>query len=197
MRADASLVAFSRSTSVLEEIYSSSKSWFVAGQLDLAPYQLTCTAGQAQRDRMQQTVASRRTATHQYPVTDDVQGAQGLQAASEATVANLVQLQQPDQLGTTGHGHACEQGRQQQITRLQRWLLLLRHCAKCQLHEAECQLQGTCRVGKELWTHILQCNNHQCSYPHCTSSKDLLKHHQKCQVRRLLVALPRVCSILV
>jgi E1A/CREB-binding protein len=33
-----------------------------------------------------------------------------------------------------------------------------------------------------LWTHILQCNDPACTYPRCTSSKDLLKHHQKCQV---------------
>lgn len=77
------------------------------------------------------------------------------------------------------------QERQQYIQKQQRWLLFLRHCAKCQQDEAECQFSRSCRVGKELWTHILQCNNPQCAYPRCTSSKDLLKHHQKCQVRWL------------
>lgn len=45
--------------------------------------------------------------------------------------------------------------RQQYIQKQQRWLLFLRHCAKCQQDEAECQFSRSCRVGKELWTHIL------------------------------------------
>jgi hypothetical protein len=71
------------------------------------------------------------------------------------------------------------------IQKQQRWLLFLRHCAKCQLPEQECQFGRSCRVGKELWQHILNCNVPQgqtCEYPRCHSSKDLLKHHQKCQV---------------
>lgn len=76
------------------------------------------------------------------------------------------------------------ENRQQYIQKQQRWLLFLRHCAKCQQGEEECQFGRSCRVGKELWTHILSCNNQKCPYPRCTSSKDLLKHHQKCQVRR-------------
>ena len=72
--------------------------------------------------------------------------------------------------------------RQQYIQKQQRWLLFLRHCAKCQQSEEECQFGRSCRVGKDLWTHILSCNSSQCQYPRCTSSKDLLKHHQKCQV---------------
>lgn len=102
-------------------------------------------------------------------------------------------LEQPQQPGQddasqqqflTGNDNANRslQERQQYIQKQQRWLLFLRHCAKCQQDEAECQFARSCRVGKELWTHILQCNNPQCGYPRCTSSKDLLKHHQKCQV---------------
>jgi hypothetical protein len=49
--------------------------------------------------------------------------------------------------------------------------------------ETECQFGRSCRVGKELWQHILQCNETNCQFPRCHSSKDLLKHHQKCQVR--------------
>jgi hypothetical protein len=72
--------------------------------------------------------------------------------------------------------------RQQYIQKQQRWLLFLRHCAKCQQSEEECQFSRSCRVGKELWQHILTCSNQKCNYPRCVSSKDLLKHHQKCQV---------------
>ena len=34
-------------------------------------------------------------------------------------------------------------------------------------------------MGKELWQHILSCQAQNCQYPRCSSSKDLLKHHQK------------------
>ena len=92
------------------------------------------------------------------------------------------------------------QGRTQYIQKQQRWLLFLRHCAKCTQTEQECQFSRSCRVGKELWQHILQCTDVKCAYPRCVSSKDLLKHHQKCQVRahRLLqiAADPLPCGCL-
>jgi len=66
------------------------------------------------------------------------------------------------------------------IQKQQRWLLFLRHCAKCRAPESECQLQQQCRFGKQLWSHILGCSNPQCQYPRCSTSKELLKHHQKC-----------------
>ncbi len=72
--------------------------------------------------------------------------------------------------------------RQHYIQKQQRWLLFLRHCAKCQQGEEQCQFGRSCRVGKELWQHILSCSGTECPFPRCTSSKDLLKHHQKCQV---------------
>ncbi len=88
--------------------------------------------------------------------------------------------------GSMGDGSAStnqqvQQQRQQYIQKQQRWLLFLRHCAKCNQDEQECQFSRSCRVGKELWQHILTCSNSGCTYPRCVSSKDLLKHHQKCQ----------------
>lgn len=100
----------------------------------------------------------------------------------------------PAVLPATGGGRAAQaprgysmairsmQERQEYIQRQQRWLLFLRHCAKCQLDATECQFGCSCRVGRELWTHILQCSDPACNFSRCTSSKDLLKHHQKCQV---------------
>ncbi|KAF5831026.1 histone acetylation protein-domain-containing protein [Dunaliella salina] len=75
---------------------------------------------------------------------------------------------------------SVENASPQFIQRQQRWLLFLRHCAKCRAPESECQLQQQCRFGKQLWTHILGCSNPQCEYPRCSTSKELLKHHQKC-----------------
>ena len=69
------------------------------------------------------------------------------------------------------------------VTKQQRWLLFLRHCAKCRQNELECSLKAQCKFGKQLWHHILHCASPKCDFPRCTNSKDLLKHHQKCQVR--------------
>ena len=74
-----------------------------------------------------------------------------------------------------------EQGRNTSVTKQQRWLLFLRHCAKCRQSEEDCSLKTQCKFGKQLWHHILHCANGDCEFPRCTNSKDLLKHHQKCQ----------------
>lgn len=73
--------------------------------------------------------------------------------------------------------------RAQYVQKQQRWLLFLRHCAKCRAPGDECQLRNQCKFGKQLWQHILSCQHPQCEYPRCMSSKELLKHHQKCQAR--------------
>lgn len=72
-------------------------------------------------------------------------------------------------------------GRNTSVTKQQRWLLFLRHCAKCRQSEEDCSLKTQCKFGKQLWHHILHCANADCEFPRCTNSKDLLKHHQKCQ----------------
>jgi hypothetical protein len=111
----------------------------------------------------------------------------GVDAALGAVMPNGPGGQEP-QLPAGNGEHAMHerqlQERQLYIQKQQRWLLFLRHCAKCQMAETECQFGRSCRVGKELWQHILQCNETNCQFPRCHSSKDLLKHHQKCQVRR-------------
>lgn len=53
------------------------------------------------------------------------------------------------------------------IAKQQRWLLFLRHCAKCQAQEGVCQYGESCTVAKQLWRHILTCSGQQCSYPRC------------------------------
>ncbi len=44
-------------------------------------------------------------------------------------------------------------------------------------------MKAQCKFGKQLWHHILHCTSSECEFPRCTNSKELLKHHQKCQVR--------------
>ena len=51
------------------------------------------------------------------------------------------------------------------IAKQQRWLLFLRHCAKCNAQQGECQYGQSCTVAKALWRHILECANPQCAYP--------------------------------
>jgi TAZ zinc finger len=68
---------------------------------------------------------------------------------------------------------------QQQLTRHQRILLFLRHCAKCQ-DPTRCAYGAKCQTGKQLWSHIFQCSNPRCSYRNCVYSRELLRHYQKC-----------------
>ena len=70
--------------------------------------------------------------------------------------------------------------RKRQILKQQRWLLFLRHCAKCTLREAECTYGINCTVAKRLWQHLIHCKNPNCGYERCVPSRKLLKHHQKC-----------------
>lgn len=73
--------------------------------------------------------------------------------------------------------------RQQMVVKHQRWILFLRHCAKCQLNVQECQLKAQCKFGKELWQHILHCASPDCGYARCKSTKALLTHYQRCKVQ--------------
>lgn len=68
---------------------------------------------------------------------------------------------------------------QQQISRHQRVLLFLRHCAKC-TDPTRCVYSAKCQSGKQLWTHIFQCSNQHCTYRNCVYSRELLRHYQKC-----------------
>lgn len=82
------------------------------------------------------------------------------------------------------------EARKQQILKQQRWLLFLRHCAKCQVPESECQYGGNCTVAKQLWQHLINCKEPNCNYPRCTPSRELLKHHQKCTSAQCPVCAP-------
>ena len=65
--------------------------------------------------------------------------------------------------GAEGAGDA----RKQQILKQQRWLLFLRHCARCQLPEAQCQYGRNCTVAKQLWQHLVNCKEANCEYARC------------------------------
>ena len=84
-----------------------------------------------------------------------------------------------------GPGSEAQQQRMrmQYVQKQQRWLLFLRHCAKCTQSEESCQYKRNCRIGKELWHHIRTCADPACQFPRCVGSRELLKHHQKCRVR--------------
>ena len=77
-----------------------------------------------------------------------------------------------------------------QVLKQQRWLLFLRHCAKCTLPESECTYGGNCTVAKQLWQHLSKCRDSTCLYPRCKASRDLLHHHQKCQSTSCPVCVP-------
>lgn len=64
-------------------------------------------------------------------------------------------------VGVGGAGDA----RKQQILKQQRWLLFLRHCARCQLQEGQCQYGRNCTVAKQLWQHLVHCKETSCEFP--------------------------------
>jgi hypothetical protein len=73
--------------------------------------------------------------------------------------------------------HRQEQFRNE-ILHQQRWLLFLRHCAKCK--SPNCTHGNMCSVGRALWNHLVSCNNDDCSFPRCVHARSLLRHYQKC-----------------
>jgi len=80
--------------------------------------------------------------------------------------------------------HAAAQQQQQRkeyVAKQQRWLLFLRHCAKCQAPEGRCQYGQSCTVAKQLWRHILNCADPACEYPRCAPPRRAGRH---CAPRR-------------
>lgn len=96
---------------------------------------------------------------------------------STAPVAAITAAAPEPVLDIAAMDHAC-------ILKNQRWLLFLRHCAKCKGSESECALWDQCKFGKVIWAHVLQCAVCRCPYPRCSASKVLLRHHKGCRVRQ-------------
>lgn len=94
-----------------------------------------------------------------------------------------------DILNTSG-SQQNQDARKAQITKQQRWLLFLRHCAKCTLPPGECQYKDTCALAKELWNHLIKCKDENCKYPRCHPSRTLLQHHQRCRSPKCPVCAP-------
>ena len=60
--------------------------------------------------------------------------------------------------------------RRDYIAKQQRWLLFLRHCAKCQAPDHQCQYGQSCAIAKQLWRHILTCSDGNCTYSRCAAA---------------------------
>ena len=61
------------------------------------------------------------------------------------------------------------------IAKQQRWLLFLRHCAKCEAPAGTCPYNQSCVVAKALWKHIMECSSPDCQYPRYLHWNDALK----------------------
>ncbi|KAL4513564.1 hypothetical protein Ndes2526B_g07614 [Nannochloris sp. 'desiccata'] len=92
--------------------------------------------------------------------------------------------------GTVISPTAKNESRKQQILKQQRWLLFLRHCARCTLDDTECPYGGNCGVAKQLWQHLIHCKSETCTYPRCSPSRALLRHHQRCKSPQCPVCAP-------
>ena len=92
---------------------------------------------------------------------------------------------------TAGGLHALEQSDNKSIATLegkdaklhkrqQERLLLLRHASKCPQPAGQCTVTPHCGRMKELWLHIVQCENADCKLDHCVSSRYVLSHYSSC-----------------
>jgi E1A/CREB-binding protein len=108
-------------------------------------------------------------------------GAQSQQEQVQQPAAQR-QLQQQDAQAAQGHTNMGPEKKKQCIHASKVWLLFMWHCARCDQDNAGCRYGHSCAVGKDLWTHMLECRLPQCDHPHCAATRKLLKHHMKCQV---------------
>ena len=83
------------------------------------------------------------------------------------------------------------------VAKQQRWLLFLRHCAKCQAPEGQCTYGDSCTTAKELWRHILTCADPHCQYPrsaglflHFDSTHFFIEYHGTQHLSHGLVSIP-------
>ena len=72
----------------------------------------------------------------------------------------------------------------------QKWLVFLRHTAKCSLPETACVYGENCLKGRELWSHLFKCKNDDCRFLRCHLSRNLLRHHCQCQNDRCILCVP-------
>ena len=59
-------------------------------------------------------------------------------------------------------------------------LFLLRHAFNCKAPPGTCHQSRHCHSIKLLWRHISHCKEENCVFPHCTSSRIILTHFNKC-----------------
>ena len=68
-------------------------------------------------------------------------------------------------LHSTTDPEKAESKRNDYIAEQVRWLLLLRHCAKCQAADDACQYGQSCTEARPLWRHVVTCSDGNCTYP--------------------------------
>ena len=106
---------------------------------------------------------------------------QKIKALIQKRVLLVMEQDRTFQLNSFAHGMIClpadgsmdarmqmqmqMQSKKEYVAKQQRWLLFLRHCAKCQAAEGQCTYGQSCTVAKQLWRHILTCADPNCEYP--------------------------------
>ena len=100
-------------------------------------------------------------------------------SASPSITGGNVIPQMPDASGSGDQQDPAFLAKQRQkkhefILKQQRWLLFLRHCAKCQYPDGQCNYGPSCAVAKQLWQHILGCSDARCEYPRYSSPDGVL-----------------------
>jgi len=97
--------------------------------------------------------------------------------------SNQQQLQGASISSAHGNMAACGEAQLHLLQQQLQFLYYAANCKHCTFTEAHCDVGDQCRIGKQLLQHMDCCTDPQCSYPHCSSSKELLRGYEKCQVR--------------
>lgn len=88
------------------------------------------------------------------------------------------------------------QNRESAIQEFQQRLVLLNHASKCEGGKfGRCRITPYCQSMRALWLHVNHCNEQNCSYTSCISTRFLLAHYYKCLDDMCMICKPLKDSI--
>lgn len=76
------------------------------------------------------------------------------------------------------------------IKRQQRLLLLLRHSCSCPAPEGLCPVTPFCSSTKNLWKHVTECTDINCTVTDCSEATYILSHFRKCTSSTCVLCVP-------
>ena len=75
------------------------------------------------------------------------------------------------------------------ILKQQQRLILLNHANKCTDYTC-CYINKICSTTRNIWEHVLCCNNNECSVTYCKTTKYILNHQYYCKDINCIICEP-------